>query len=215
MLCDRCKARPATFFMTRIVNGAKTELHLCQQCAAETGQLGVVMEPQFTFTNFLAGLLNNELGFAPAMQSPSAPQCRHCGLTYDDFRQVGQFACSRCYEEFEPYLEGLFRRVQGGTEHTGKAPGRPAQTAAAASPARPEVASRPASPPRSAGAAAAAGPSRVEQLRKELAEAVAREDYERAAELRDEIRKQEGKSRTRSKGAAPEAPQEGVERRGE
>ncbi len=185
MLCERCKERPATFFLTRIVNGEKTELHLCQQCAAETGQLGVVMEPQFTFTNFLAGLLNNELGFAPAMQSPAPPQCGNCGLTYDDFRQVGQFACSHCYEEFEPYLEGLFRRVQGGTEHVGKAPGqvRPRPRRVDAKAAKP---ARPAEPGK-----APAPPSRLEQLREELAAAIAREEYERAAELRDEIRRLE------------------------
>jgi protein arginine kinase activator len=185
MLCERCKERPATFFLTRIVNGEKTELHLCQQCAAETGQLGVVMEPQFTFTNFLAGLLNNELGFAPAKHSPAPPQCGNCGLTYDDFRQVGQFACSHCYEEFEPYLEGLFRRVQGGTEHVGKAPGpeRPGRREAA----KPV---RPAEPVK-----APAPPSRLAQLREELAAAIAREEYERAAELRDEIRRSEKEGR--------------------
>ncbi|MGE5554058.1 MAG: UvrB/UvrC motif-containing protein [Betaproteobacteria bacterium] len=184
MLCERCKERPATFFLTRIVNGEKSELHLCQQCAAETGQLGVVMEPQFTFTNFLAGLLNTELGFAPAKQSPSAPQCRNCGLTYDDFRQVGQFACSHCYEEFEPYLEGLFRRVQGGTEHVGKVPGqersKPRRTGAKA-----------AQVDQPAGLGASAPQSRLERLRDELKAAIAREEYERAAELRDEIRRLE------------------------
>ncbi len=191
MLCERCKERPATFFLTRIVNGEKTELHLCQQCAAETGQLGVVMEPQFTFTNFLAGLLNNELGFAPARQSPSAPQCSNCGLTYDDFRQVGQFACSHCYEEFEPYLEGLFRRVQGGTEHVGKRPGRvpPRPRRAEPKAAKPV---KPAPP----GEATAAKP-RIEQLREELAAAIAREEYERAAELRDEIRRREKEGQSR------------------
>ncbi len=193
MLCERCKERPATFFLTRIVNGEKTELHLCQQCAAETGQLGIVMEPQFTFTNFLAGLLNNELGFAPAKQTPSAPQCRNCGLTYDDFRQVGQFACSHCYEEFEPYLEGLFRRVQGGTEHVGKAPRR-AAAAAGKTGAKPTAAAPPAPTP--------TPQERLERLRQELAAAISREEYERAAELRDEIRKLEKADGRGQKGPA-------------
>lgn len=182
MLCERCKERPATFFLTRIVNGEKTELHLCQQCATETGQLGVVLEPQFTFTSFLAGLLNNELGFAPAQQSPSTPQCRHCGLTYDDFRQVGQFACSHCYDEFEPYLESLFRRVQGGTEHLGKRPGQPSGERTRPRPAEPTP--TPEKP---------SGQSRLGQLREELSAAIAREEYERAAQLRDEIHRLEGR----------------------
>jgi protein arginine kinase activator len=212
MLCERCKERPATFFLTRIVNGEKTEAHLCQQCAAETGQLGLVMEPEFSFTSFLAGMLNNELGFAPAKVSPQAPQCRHCGLTYDDFRQVGQFACSHCYEEFEPYLEGLFRRVQGPTEHVGKTPGgvRP-ERAARRVPEAPAAAETTVTP--TAAPVAQPAEPRLAALREELAAAIAREEYERAAGLRDEIHrceKAEGKAR-KPRSRHPEAgPEEGT-----
>lgn len=191
MLCERCKEREATFFLTRVVNGEKAEYHLCQQCAAETGQLGFIMEPQFSFTNFLAGLLNTEMGFAPAKPAPSPPQCRKCGLTYEDFRQVGQFACANCYEEFEPYLEALFRRVQGGTEHTGKTPpGLRSLTPPPSAQAQPGGAT---AEPVAAPAATPTPPpelkgSPVERLRQQLAEAIAQEDYERAAQLRDQIR---------------------------
>jgi protein arginine kinase activator len=189
MLCERCKEREATFFLTRVVNGEKAEYHLCQQCAAETGQLGFIMEPQFTFTNFLAGLLNTEMGFAPAKPAPTAPQCHSCGLTYDDFRQVGQFACAHCYEEFEPYLEALFRRVQGGTEHTGKAPQGAGRTGPKSDTEVREAEAKPSAGPEPlTGERPKSTVSRTERLRQELADAIAREDYERAAKLRDEIR---------------------------
>lgn len=35
MLCQECRKRPATLHYTKIINGQKTELHLCQECAEE------------------------------------------------------------------------------------------------------------------------------------------------------------------------------------
>ena len=37
MLCEKCKLRPASVHITKIVNGKKVERHLCQQCAMEEG----------------------------------------------------------------------------------------------------------------------------------------------------------------------------------
>ncbi len=37
MLCQKCKIRPASVHITKIVNGKKVERHLCAQCAAEEG----------------------------------------------------------------------------------------------------------------------------------------------------------------------------------
>lgn len=53
MLCERCQERPASVHVTRIINGEKTELYLCQECARE-------LQPQLNFSipQFLAGLLD-------------------------------------------------------------------------------------------------------------------------------------------------------------
>jgi len=37
MLCQKCKIRPVSVHITKIVNGKKVERHLCSQCAAEEG----------------------------------------------------------------------------------------------------------------------------------------------------------------------------------
>jgi len=37
MLCQKCKVRPASVHITKILNGKKVERHLCGQCAAEEG----------------------------------------------------------------------------------------------------------------------------------------------------------------------------------
>lgn len=170
MLCDRCKKNPASIYLSQSINGHKTELHLCQECAVEMGAGTFTVGPQFTFPQFLAGLLDQEFGLSHG-SSDSAGEltCPSCGLTYDKFRQAGQFGCSHCYETFEPYMDALLKRVQGGTEHTGKIPGRQG------------------------------GPltmeRTIENLRRQLQEAITREEYERAAELRDQIREMEQKAK--------------------
>lgn len=170
MLCDRCQKRPATFYLTRVVNGEKTEMHLCQECAAETGQLGLLnnplhfmLAPQFTFQNFLAGLLDYEPEFTREATEPAQEaHCHNCGMTPGQFRETGLFGCSECYADFDRSLDELLRKIQGSTLHRGKVPAR-------------------------AGGATRAQ-KQLDALRQELQEAIKREQYERAAELRDQIK---------------------------
>lgn len=114
MLCERCQERTATVHVTRIINGQKTELTLCQECARE-------IQPQFDFSipKFLAGLLDSELELkAP----PIAEQCQRCGLTYEQFHQTGRLGCPDCYNRLASRLDPLIRRIQGSSKHRGKVP---------------------------------------------------------------------------------------------
>ncbi len=166
MLCQECRKRPATVHITRIVNGKKTEMDLCEQCAREKGEFEFFAEPQFPIQSFLAGLLGQGLGSQPAIQ-PAAPQarCDTCGLTYEDFARSGRLGCSHCYEHFGERLEPVLRRVHGATQHGGKVPAR---TGGVAQVRR-----------------------NLRELREALARAVQAEDFEKAAKLRDEIRQLE------------------------
>ncbi len=89
--------------------------------------------------------------------------CPGCGLTFARFRQVGTLGCPECYAAFEPQLAPLIERAQAGaTHHSGKTPLR------AGSSVDRQI--------------------QVQTLVKELDEAVAAEQYERAAALRDRLR---------------------------
>ena len=44
MICQQCETRPATLHFTKIINGEKTEMHVCEQCASENGDT-------FSFSN--------------------------------------------------------------------------------------------------------------------------------------------------------------------
>lgn len=93
----------------------------------------------------------------------TAGACAFCGLRLEDFKKTGRLGCSHCYVAFEAHLRGLLRRLHGGTQHVGKVylPPDPTQ---------------------------AQRQQRLSGLRRKLDKAVASEDFERAAELRDQIR---------------------------
>ncbi len=166
MLCEKCKQRPATFHYTEIVNNAKKEMHLCEICAQEeqVGHIHFHFNPQLNLSNFLAGMIG------PGLQSENKVMrhegsCPRCGLTAGELGRTGLFGCSECYRAFEPQLGALLRRVHGAVRHTGKIPGR--------------------------GQKKSRVLRDIEQLKVELQNAVAREEYEKAAVLRDRIRELE------------------------
>ena len=108
----------------------------------------------------------------------AGPACTQCGQTFADFKNTGLLGCPACYEAFAATVSPTIARSQGGaTQHVGRAPAR---TGA-------EV-------PRSALLA---------KLNRELDEALATEQYERAARLRDRIRDM----RPRAGGAEEGTPQ--------
>lgn len=164
MICQRCQERPATIHLTKVVNFEKTEIHLCEVCAKSAGsELGIMVEPNFTFQNLIAGLLEGDINM---LQHPNATQelyCHNCGLTFSDFRNRGLLGCGECYTYFQPGLEPLLKRVHGSTVHTGKVPKRTGG----------KVRLR----------------KEVEQLKIQLQQAIKSEEYEKAAQIRDEIRR--------------------------
>ncbi len=161
MTCDVCGKKKATVHLTEIVDNQMTEMHLCEDCAREKS---VQMEQQFGLADLLAGLSD----FGKQVQESEKTLCPRCGLSYDDFKKFGRLGCADCYEAFREQLGPLLRRIHGSTQHLGKTPlGAPG--------------------PRTE---AATGPT-LKQLKDQLQDAIQREDFEKAAELRDRIRAME------------------------
>ncbi|WP_047154523.1 UvrB/UvrC motif-containing protein [Aneurinibacillus tyrosinisolvens] len=168
MICQECHQRPATLHFTKIVNGEKTESHVCEICAQEKGELFPDGMNNFSIHHLLSGLLlnNTESGANPFEVKQEKPlRCENCGLTYSQFSNSGRFGCSNCYEAFEEKLDPLFRRVHGNTHHSGKVPERSGGTIKL----KKEMA----------------------QLKKDLYRCIDQEEFEEAAHLRDRIRELE------------------------
>jgi protein arginine kinase activator len=166
MRCDNCGEREAAIHLTQIVNNSVTTMHLCEQCAAEKGVETGAAVAKFPLGDFLASLGK---GGGKQEEPASGLACPACGGTMEDFRQTGRLGCARCYTTFEPQLRDLLRRLHGSTQHVGERYAAPAAEGAA-------------------GAAGAAPDTRVSVLKERLRRAVEAEDFELAAQLRDQLK---------------------------
>ena len=163
MTCEECGVRPAKFHLMTIINGDRVERNLCPTCMAKHQK----QLPGLDFSN-LAGILNSIL--AGRDEEEQARQdaeyegcaCEQCGMTYAEFQKGGMLGCAGCYQAFRAPLTAMLQRVHGNTQHAGRVP-----------------------------AGTHSGVSirmNIERLRQKLQRAVADEDYEQAAKLRDAIR---------------------------
>lgn len=113
MLCDNCKEKDATVHLTQIVEGAVSQVRLCEQCAAARG-IETSTQPAHPLGDFLQAVQEQ------AAQMPGdAARCAYCGTSLRDFRASGRLGCAQCYGAFEQSLRELLRRVHGGTRHEG------------------------------------------------------------------------------------------------
>ncbi|MRX72576.1 hypothetical protein GJU40_10500 [Bacillus lacus] len=170
MICQECKERPATFHFTKVVNGEKQETHMCEYCAKETGSSSIAnAQAGFSINSLLAGLLNMETAFGNKPQKDlfkkeDVLKCSRCGFTFNQFAKAGRFGCAECYKTFSSHVTPVLRRVHSGnTTHGGKIPQRIGGTIQFK--------------------------KRIEELKTNLTELIAQEEFEKAAEVRDEIRK--------------------------
>lgn len=157
MRCSRCQKNPASVHIQQIVNNQLTQLHLCAECAELAELPGPAAAPIFELLAQLGGLPSG--GPARAKE----PVCRSCGLHYEEFRKTGMLGCPGCYESFAPQLAEVLRNIQGAVRHHGKRPG--------AAPKK--------------GGKGHEGREDAAVLRERLKAAVAAEDFEEAARLRD------------------------------
>lgn len=153
-----------------LVNGQKHVLHLCAECAKNRG-LPI---------DKLPALLVLLSGPKSKNDTGSSRTCPKCGRSIKGLNENGLLGCAECYDTLRDELLPVIKRAQGGRiRHTGRRPEgwiKP-QEKAEETVSKPVVHEEPRTP---------ADP--IEALRAELKAAVEREEYERAAVLRDEIR---------------------------
>lgn len=118
MLCNECGKNNATVHLTQIINGKKTESHLCEECAKKRQAL---FNSTFSIENLFSGMLNDQ---SAAAGYAAGKSCSVCGMTYEEFRSTGKFGCSHCIEDFKPRLMPVIKDIQGYGAHIGKIPKR-------------------------------------------------------------------------------------------
>ncbi len=98
---------------------------------------------------------------APEIGEMSKIVCPVCNISYLEFRSQGRLGCAMDYTAFEKGLVPLLEKMHGSSHHIGKVP--------------------------PAAGTEAIKRNKLIQLRKDLNTAVAKEDYEQAATIRDSI----------------------------
>jgi len=121
MLCEKCHQKPATVHMQQIVNGAKTEIHLCQDCSA---QVDSPISMDALFNGLLGSILSMAVDNKQSSHKPSVnyQPCPICGMTFENFKSSGRFGCVECYRVFSKELRTILKNVQASNKHEGKYP---------------------------------------------------------------------------------------------
>jgi protein arginine kinase activator len=92
--------------------------------------------------------------------------CSHCGLTFKEFAKTLKFGCSNCYDVFGKEIKPFLKKLQGSIVHKGKSLGK-------------------------VNVERLEKRKKIIELKKALKEAVAKEAYETASKIRDELAKLE------------------------
>lgn len=174
MLCQICGKNPASVHFTEIHDNKMSEIHVCERCAEEKGMHTPAEQHKFEIADLLAGMVDSMT--QTEEERVGHVQCPRCGLLYSSFKETGRLGCADCYTAFQFQLRPLLRRIHGDTHHRGKSPQRGQETVTST--------------------------RQIQRLHDELQRAVEREEFERAAQVRDEIRQLEAERQAAARGGA-------------
>jgi len=163
-LCEECNKAAASVFLKLAVNNKVTETHLCPACAAKKG-MGLGLE---TGAFNISDIVGNMSGYFKDFLPPEKRtlRCGACGLKYSEFKETGRLGCPECYRSFEPQLTELMARIHGAAQHAGRAYDGCAKLKLSK----------------------AEFSRRMGELQAALKAAVAKEDFEGAARIRDSMK---------------------------
>ncbi len=198
--CQIC-GKPAHLFLTQVVNSEITELSLCEKCAKDRGLFDpkalAMAEENFPdavkkkvdeLAREIAEKLKNNEDLVSSLQSPirsarskSLKQCSECGFKLETIAATGRVGCPECYMVFRHDLAKMAKALDFRDDDIEEM-SKPDSTDSHS----PRVSH-----------AQAIGVSVSQQrkiLQTQMKKAIIREDYERAALLRDELKKLESES---------------------
>ena len=162
MLCEECKVNEATYTLSVMMGDEVTTRHLCGDCMARMN----MSLSTGNIKNLLSSILSAITGNDTPDSAPAQPQqevvCPRCRTTLSQFTKSGHLGCPGCYEAFREQLQPMLLQIHGRVQHAGRQP--------------------------LCTADAQRTRSRQEELTRLMEQAVALEDFETAAQLRDQLR---------------------------
>ncbi|MBN2783780.1 MAG: UvrB/UvrC motif-containing protein [Pontiellaceae bacterium] len=159
MKCECCNEAEATIHLTQVVEGKVKKLNLCQACALENG---IDLNSPISITDVLLGLGSPLDKKKDTLMSELDLSCSRCQMTRAEFKKNARLGCPECYNAFMGELSALMQAMHHSRQHVGKIPARQGNEARIT--------------------------AQIASLQKDIETAIAKEEYEIAANLRDKIR---------------------------
>jgi protein arginine kinase activator len=158
MLCKICKEKEATVHLTKVDGVKMHKVDLCDACSKEKN----VNDPTGgSLSSIFHGMPGAEEFEFESDESTADKKCPTCGFSQANFKKAGRFGCPECYHAFIANLDGLLRSMHRDVRHVGKTPKAFKQTAGVA--------------------------EKLKRMEAKMEKAITKEDFEAAADLRDEI----------------------------
>ena len=163
MKCECCHENGATIHLTQVIDGETKKLNLCQECAQQNG---IDLNSPISITDILLGLGSQPQILERPEKTAFDLSCSRCQMTRTEFKKRARIGCPECYNAFMGELNALTKAMHHGSQHIGKIPARQGNEARIA--------------------------AQIAALQKDIETAIAKEQYEMAAKLRDKIRALQG-----------------------
>ena len=166
-LCEECGVNEACYTISVMMGGQITQRHLCADCMAKMNMnlaAGNVKHLLSAIMSAITGAAEEAEAAAPAVDEASAAiACERCNTTLGQFTKSGKLGCPHCYTAFREQLTPMLQQIHGRVQHAGRKP------------IEDEAAQR--------------RRTLYDRLTRQLEQAVAVEDFESAAVLRDQLRR--------------------------
>jgi protein arginine kinase activator len=166
MNCDNCNDDHVVHIKLKI-DGEEHWIHWDEAEAKANGFHSIFDNELFPLPDIIASALEKDL---PAKyDSENNPRCPDCGLSFLELLDIGRIGCARCYTAFADQMDILLDKIHGASRHVACGPRK-------TSPEAEKTETR---------------LSKKDNLKLELKKAIETENYERAARLRDKLKKLE------------------------
>lgn len=166
MLCDNCKKREATVRYEENINGEKKKVNLCTVCSKELGILSHNFMDNMLFSFFDEPI---SIGYEKIKEE----KCSKCGYTFSDYAKTGVLGCNECYKTFEGKLLPILKKLHGKSYHVSVEKNTKEKKETNKN-----------------------GKKEIVDLKQELNKAIEKEEYEKAAVIRDKIKALEERGET-------------------
>lgn len=134
--------------------------HEMHLCEKCAAEKGLPGKQHFSISDLLAGIASAQQTQKP--ENTREAQCHACGITLSKFQSSGRFGCPECYTAFRDDILPLIEKIHDASQHTGKVPMRISR----------EVSLQ----------------KDIRSLQLDLKKTIKREEYEKAVQIRDQIR---------------------------